>query len=65
MSETRERVPVAKTVNQQIAEFLGVTEEVGARVRDQIDELGLLDWSECTDREFKAACREALADIAG
>lgn len=60
---TEKGVPVAKSVNQEIAEVLGVSVEVGAQVRDQIDEMGLLDWSECTKRKFRDACREAYAEM--
>ena len=32
-------------------------------VRDRIDEMGLLDWSECTRREFADAVRYAFAEV--
>jgi hypothetical protein len=56
---------MAKTLNQEIADFLGVTEEVGAQVRNKVDELWLLDWSECTTAQMHAALREAYAEVRG
>ena len=50
-------------VTQEIAEYLGVSDEVAASIRSKIDELWLLDWSECTTAEFHAACREAHAEL--
>jgi t-SNARE complex subunit (syntaxin) len=55
--------PVRRTLTQQIADYLGVTEEVGSLVRDKIDELWLVDWSEATQKEIDAACREAYAEL--
>lgn len=56
------RVPV-RTLTQEIADYLGVTEEVGLMVRDCIDAWIGLDWSECTTREMHQACDEAYAEI--
>ena len=52
-----------RTLTQEIADYLGVTEEVGSLVRNEIDEQGLLDWSECTTKEMHRACREAYAEL--
>ena len=54
-------IPALRRLNltEQIAQFLGVTVEVGALVRDYVDEEIGLDWSEATQREIDEACREA------
>lgn len=43
----------------QIATYLKIDTEHAAKIRDYIDENDLLDWSEATSTEFRAACREA------
>lgn len=48
---------------QQIME-LGFTEAKATEIEDVIDSEWLLDWSECTMREFKAAVRVANEFIA-
>lgn len=57
---------MALNINQKIQAELNrrlkiTTVEVGIAqmVRDRIDELDLLDWSECTDKEFRDAVAEA------
>lgn len=61
------KAPAVKrmTLTEQIAEFLGVTTEVGALVRDFIDEEIGIDWSQSTQSEVNAACREAYAELMG
>ena len=44
---------------REIAEYLGCSMEEALRVQNAIDKLALLDWSECTRREFGKAVREA------
>ena len=47
----------------KIAEYLGVSVERAQEVRDRIDEDDLLDWSEATEEECRAAYREASAAL--
>lgn len=48
---------------RDIAALLKIDLETAERVQDHIEELDLLDWSECTQREFNQAAREAYADL--
>lgn len=43
---------------------LGFTEETAREIEDVIDREWLLDWSECTMRQFKAAVKTAASFIA-
>lgn len=58
------------TVDQQIQAELNrrlridtVDITVAKSVRDEIDKWDLLDWSECTDREFREAVAEAYNEL--
>ena len=48
---------------RDIGLLLGVSEEEASAIRDRIDDLDLLDWSECTTGEFKSAARAAALDL--
>jgi hypothetical protein len=43
---------------------IGYTPETAQEIEDVINSQWLLDWSECTTREFKAAVKIAAAFIA-
>lgn len=47
------------SVLDQIAEYLKIDAASAAKIRDYIDENDLLDWSEATQAEVRAAYREA------
>ena len=49
---------------REIAALLGVSLEYARRVQDAM-ELSGLDFSECTQREFNRAAREAFAAMEG
>lgn len=43
---------------------IGYTEETAREIEEVINNQWLLDWSECTARQFKAAVKTAAAFIA-
>lgn len=52
------------TVIEEIAAYLGVSEERAQEVRDYIDANDMLDWSEASREETNEACSQALEEIA-
>lgn len=48
------------TRTEEIAKIANTSVDNGALIRNYIDEEDLLDWSECTQREFKSAVLEAV-----
>jgi hypothetical protein len=47
------------TRTEEIAKIANTSVDNGALIRNYIEEEDLLDWSECTQREFKSAVLEA------
>jgi hypothetical protein len=52
------------TLNDQIAEVANVSVDVAKQIRDYIDEEIGIDWSECAERTFKSAVKQAVKEMA-
>ncbi len=49
---------------REIAEILSITLEAAKKVQDYIEENFDLDFSECTNRQFKSAVLQAAKEMA-